>query len=328
MNLTRKFLIASVLLLSALLLGICLGSVRIPVAEVLRSVVEKTRWSQILWNVRFPRVLLSVIAGAGLSVVGNAFQGLLKNPLVDPYLLGISSGASFGAVVAIFLAEVLNASFLREVPTLTFAFGIVAALLALILARRQNTVPVTELILSGVLINILFSAATVLFVMLAKRNITHVYMWLFGTFSGTGWRDIPVPLLSVAGFTILTSGLGMRLNAMSLGETEAMTSGVEVEKLKMLVYITGTFTTAAIVSRTGMIGFVGLIVPHMARRIFGNDHRISIPTSAVLGGLLLCTCDVISRTALSPSEIPVGVITAFVGAPVMFVLLRRSGRSV
>jgi len=235
-----------------------------------------------LWNVRFPRVLLSVIAGAGLSVVGNAFQGLLKNPLVDPYLLGISSGASFGAVVAIFLAEVLNASFLREVPTLTFVFGIVAALLALILARRQNTVPVTELILSGVLINILFSAATVLFVMLAKRNITHVYMWLFGTFSGTGWRDIPVPLLSVAGFTILTSGLGMRLNAMS----------------------------------------------HMARRIFGNDHRISIPTSAVLGGLLLCTCDVISRTALSPSEIPVGVITAFVGAPVMFVLLRRSGRSV
>ncbi|MEJ5228896.1 MAG: iron ABC transporter permease [Pseudothermotoga sp.] len=304
------------------------GGTKIPFTEVLRSIFTlKDEWLQIVWGIRLPRVIMSVIAGAGLAIVGGVFQGLLRNPLVDPYLLGVSSGASFGAVISLFLADLYGFSLLYKMPLISFGFAMLAAFMTVILARRNGTMPLTELILSGVLVSILFSSGTIMVLMLLRKNITHAYVWLFGTLSGIGWKDLPIPLISTLGFVMISVGLAQQLNAISLGESQAKISGVNVEFVKLLVYSIGSFTTATIVSVTGVIGFVGLITPHMARRLFGNDHRLLSISSAIVGGIFLCICDTIARSVVSPSELPIGVITAFVGAPVMFVLLKKGERN-
>ncbi|MGJ8454386.1 FecCD family ABC transporter permease [Pseudothermotoga sp. U03pept] len=323
----RLFLMA--LLLSCTVI-ICsgFGGTKIPFTEVLRTIFTlKGERLQIIWNIRLPRVIMSVIAGAGLAIVGGVFQGLLRNPLVDPYLLGVSSGASFGAVVSLLLADVYGFSLLYRMPLISFGFAILAALMTVVLARRNGTMPLTELILSGVLVSILFSSGTIMVLMLLRKNITHAYVWLFGTLSGIEWKDLPTALISIVGFVMISVGLAQQLNAISLGETQAKISGVNVEFVKLLIYSVGSFTTATIVSVTGVIGFVGLITPHMARRLFGNDYRLLSISSAMVGGIFLCICDTIARTVVSPSELPIGVITAFVGAPLMFVLLKRGERN-
>ncbi|ABV33832.1 MULTISPECIES: FecCD family ABC transporter permease [Pseudothermotoga] len=321
-----KIFSAIILLLFVAIVSTMFGGVHIPFRETIKSFfTADSEWKQIIWNIRFPRVLLSIVAGAGLAAVGGAFQGLLRNPLVDPYLLGVSSGASFGAVLSIFLADAYSISLIYKTPLISFVFALFAAIMTIVLSRRNGTTPITDLILSGVLISILFSSATVMLLMLVRKNITHAYVWLFGTLSGTGWDDLPVPLMATALFIFLSVGLSEQLNVISLGETQAKISGVNVEFVKFLIYIAGSFTTAAIVSVTGVIGFVGLITPHMTRRIFGSEHKTLIISSALTGGIFLCVCDAFARSIVRPSELPIGVITAFVGAPVMFTILKRSG---
>lgn len=322
----KKLRFLSVVLLLALTIIICVGfgGTKISFAEVIKSVfLRKGSWKDIIWNIRMPRVIMSVIAGAGLATVGSVFQGLLRNPLVDPYLLGVSSGASFGAVLSLLLIDAFGLNLLHRMSVLSFAFAILAAFMTLALSRRNGITPITELILSGVLVSILFSSATIMSMMLLRKNITHAYVWLFGTLSGIAWKDIPLPLFSVLGFTVICTGLAQQLNAISLGENQAKISGVNVEVVKILVYVLGSFATATIVSVCGVIGFVGLITPHMARRLFGSDHKTLTVTSALTGGVLLCVCDTLARSMVRPSEIPIGVITAFVGAPVMFLLMKR-----
>jgi len=323
----RLFLMA-LLLFCIVIICSGFGGTKIPFTETLRTIFTfRGEWLQIIWSIRLPRVIMSVIAGAGLAIVGGVFQGLLRNPLVDPYLLGVSSGASFGAVVSLLLADIYSFSLLYKMPLISFGFAILAAFMTVILARRNGTMPLTELILSGVLVSILFSSGTVMVLMLLRKNITHAYVWLFGTLSGIDWKDLPIPLISIVGFVMISVGLAQQLNAISLGETQAKISGVNVEFVKLLVYSFGSFTTATIVSVTGVIGFVGLITPHMARRLFGNDYRLLSISSAIVGGIFLCICDTIARSVVSPSELPIGVITAFVGAPLMFVLLKKGERN-
>lgn len=323
-----RFLSVGLLLISTIILCAGFGGTKIPFTEVLKSIfLRKSNWQHIIWNIRLPRVIMSVITGAGLATVGSVFQGLLRNPLVDPYLLGVSSGASFGAVLSLLLIDVFGINLLHEMSMLSFGFAILAASMTVILGRRNGVTPITELILSGVLVSILFNSATIMIMMLLRKNITHVYVWLFGTLSGITWKDLPLPLLSVVGFVMVSTGLSQQLNAISLGENQAKISGVNVEFVKILIYSAGSFTTAMIVSVCGVIGFIGLITPHMARRLFGPDHRILIASSALTGGILLCICDTLARSLIRPSEIPIGVITAFVGAPVMFFLMKRGGAS-
>lgn len=323
-----RILSAAILLFCTVITCSGFGGTKIPFDQVIRAIFAmKGDWKHIVWDIRLPRVIMSVLVGAGLAAVGGVFQGLLRNPLVDPYLLGVSSGASFGAVLSLFLADLYGFSLLYKMPLISFGFAMIAAFVAVVLSRRNGTTPITELILSGVLVSILFNSGTILILMLLKKNITHAYVWLFGTLSGVGWKDLPVPLAAVIGFVVLSLGLSQQLNAISLGESQARISGVNVEFVKLLVYSVGSFATAAMVSVSGVIGFVGLIMPHMARRLFGNDHKIVAVSSALVGGIFLCGCDTIARSVVSPSEIPVGVITAFIGAPVMFVLLKKGERN-
>ncbi|MFN3283996.1 MAG: FecCD family ABC transporter permease [Pseudothermotoga sp.] len=323
-----RFLPVALFLLVVMIICVGFGGTKIPFAEVMKSIfLRKSSWKDIIWNIRLPRVIMSVIAGAGLATVGSVFQGLLRNPLIDPYLLGVSSGASFGTVLSLFLVDAFGLHLLHRMSLLSFSFSILAAFMTLVLSRRNGITPITELILSGVLVSILFSSATILVMMVLRKNITHAYVWLFGTLSGITWKEIPLPLLSIIGFTLICLGLAQQLNAISLGENQAKISGVNVEAVKILIYTLGSFATATIVSVCGVIGFVGLITPHMARRLFGSDHKVLTLTSSLMGGMLLCICDTFARSVIRPSEIPIGIITAFIGAPVMFVLMKRSDSS-
>ncbi len=322
-----KWRIPSVALLLLLTIILCsmLGTVRIGPRDFAQAFFfREGRWVKVLWDVRLPRVIMSVIAGAGLAAVGGAFQGLLRNPLVDPYLLGVSSGASFGAVLSLLLANYYGYSIVLKLPLLSFFFAILASSMSIMLARRNGTLPLTDLILSGVLISVLFSSGTIVAILLVRKTFTNAHIWLYGTLSGIGWKNIPVPLLSVVGFVILGTGFSQNLNAIALGETQAKISGVNVELIKFAIYIAGSFTTAAIVSTTGTIGFVGLIIPHVVRRLFGSDHSVLIPLSSLVGGIFLAFSDTFARTIISPSELPIGVVTALIGAPVIFFIMKRS----
>lgn len=309
-----------------LIILVCLsvGTVKTKFLEVILAIFDRSsRYRNIVWNLRLPRVLMALVAGASLATAGASFQGLLRNPLVDPYLLGVSSGASFGAVLSIYLATVSSFQYLYRLPLLSFVFAMFASLSAMFLARRNGTIPIVELVLSGVMVSVLFSSATITLLMLFRRNITHAYVWLFGSLSGVGWEDLISPSVSFAIFFFVAMGLSSQLNAMAIGEIEAKMSGVNIELVKVIVYVLGSFATASVVSNTGVIGFVGLITPHMARRVFGNDHRVLFVSSAIIGSIFLCVCDAIARTIVSPTEMPIGVITAFVGVPVMLVLLKK-----
>ncbi|AEH51068.1 FecCD family ABC transporter permease [Pseudothermotoga thermarum] len=319
-----RILAAAVLLFATIVLCSMFGTVKMSFKDFSEAFFfRQGRWVKILWDVRLPRVVLSVVAGAGLAAVGGVLQGLLRNPLVDPYLLGVSSGASFGAVLSLLLASYYGYSIVLRLPIISFSFAVLASSLALILARRNGTTPTTDLILSGVLMSILFSSGTIVAILLVRKTFTNAHIWLYGTFSGVGWKDIPIPLISTAAFVLLSVGFSESLNAIALGETQAKISGVNVEFVKLLIYIIGSFTTASIVSVTGTIGFVGLITPHVVRRLFGSNHKILIPLSSIIGGIFLCICDTFARTILSPSELPIGVVTAFVGTPVMLFIMKR-----
>jgi len=306
------------------LLCLSLGSVKVSFVETIRVLIDPaSKYRPILWNLRLPRVLMGLIAGASLSSVGAAFQGLLRNPLVDPYLLGVSSGASFGAVLSIYLATVSSFEILYKLPALSFAFAMFASLTAIVLAKKNGTIPIVELILSGVMISVLFNSATITLLMFLRRNITHAYVWLFGSLSGVSWDDLPGPLASFVIFFIVSLGLSYQLNAMAIGELHAKISGVNTELVKLIVYSLGSLATASVVSKTGVIGFVGMITPHMARRLFGTDHRVLLVSSALIGASFLAVCDALARVVVSPSEMPIGVVTAFVGVPVMLVLIKK-----
>jgi iron complex transport system permease protein len=319
-----KWLALTATFVVLVLLCLSVGSVKVDFADVLRALFDQTsKHRSIVWGLRLPRVLMGLVAGASLAAVGAAFQGLLRNPLVDPYLLGVSSGASFGAVLSIYLATMSGYRILYRLPTFSFAFAMVASLTAIVLAKKNGTVPIVELILSGVMVSVLFSSATITLLMLIRRNITHAYVWLFGSLAGMTWDDLLSPFIFFLIFFLVSLGLSQQLNAMAIGEVQAKISGVNTEFVKLIIYSLGSLAAASVVSKTGVIGFVGLVTPHMARRLFGSDHKVLLISSALVGAILLCVCDAIARLMVSPSEMPIGVVTAFVGVPVMLVLLKK-----
>ena len=313
------------------LLNLSFGSVKISIIEVLKVLLGLSNDAvakRIIFDLRLPRVVSSMIVGSGLACIGNTFQGLLKNPLIDPYLLGISAGASFGTVLSLFLGELIGTFWFKKLYILNFLFAILASFIPLMIAKRGKRVLITELVLAGVVIGTLFSSGTILLIVLSRRNITHISTWLFGSFSGLGWDDVTVMVIPALIFIAISYAFWNELNAMALGEEEAMVSGVNTERLKVFLYIIGSLTTAFFVSRTGAIGFIGLIVPHMARRIVGANYKHSIPASAMIGGIILPLCDTLSRSLFSPTELPVGVITALLGAPMMIFLLKSGVKNV
>lgn len=276
----------------------------------------------IIWSIRLPRVLLGVLVGASLSMAGAAFQGMFKNPMADPFVLGISSGAALGATIAIVLG--LSISFLNISPISIFAF--IGALLAVFtvynIARIKNKVPVTTLLLGGIATGQFLTAIMSLLMVIHSRDMAKIVYWTMGNLAGKGWDPIVRLYIPILASMVIMNFFARDLNIMLTGEESAQSLGVDVEKTKKYILVLGTFMTSLVVSVSGIIGFVGLIIPHIVRMILGPDHKILLPASALVGGIFLVSCDTIARTIISPVEIPVGIITALFGGPFFIYLLK------
>ncbi len=322
-----SFVLIVLLLLITAMVSSFFGTVRYSLREFLDIIFGKAIGvkAEILMKLRIPRVLGGMIVGGSLAMLGAALQSSLRNPLADPYILGISAGAAFGAALSAVLQEV-KAVKIGLTPLLAFFFALLASFLTYAFARRGGRTPVTSLILSGVVISFLFNAATTILVIQGWRNIIHVYAWIFGSLSGFTWKDVGVILPFTLGFGFLLTSMGVKLNVVSLGDEEAIHVGVDPEKLRFVVFALSSFMTAVMVSAAGVIGFVGLIVPHIARLIFGPDNRTLLPTSMILGGTFLVICDTIARSVFQPTELPLSSVTAIVGVPVFVYIMRRKGR--
>ena len=314
------------------------GKVGIPVDAQLGIVaahlglpVEPTwpaTWDTILLEIRLPRIVLASLVGCGLAVAGATYQGLFRNPLADPYLLGVAAGAGLGAVVAFILPFPAPLYGVGIVQLMAFlgAFGAVAVVFSL--ARVGRTVPTTTLLLAGVALGSLLSATTAYLMYLFGDRLIVIYAWLLGGFNVATWGQVWLVAPGVLLSALVVALCGRMLNVLQLGEEGAAALGMPVEPVKLLLVGAATLATASAVSAAGLIGFVGLIVPHVVRLLVGADYRRLVPLSAILGAAFLVAADATARSLPGPTEIPVGVVTAVCGAPFFLWLLRRQKRDV
>jgi iron complex transport system permease protein len=330
-----------VLLLASIVFSMSVGSAHIPIIDVwwillakipLFSGVINQTWDvpseQIVWNVRAPRVLLAILVGATLSLAGTAFQGVLRNPLAEPYTLGVASGSAVGALAVILLDAQYSIFGFWSIPLAAFLSGLLTLWAVLMLARRQGKIEVETLILSGVVIQAFFGSIVSFIISFSDQSINEMMFWLMGSLALKSWSEsvILVPYLLV-GFLILMK-FCRELNLFSLGERQAFHLGVRIERTKLAVLIVSTLLTAAAVSLAGVISFVGLVIPHLLRMIVGPDYRVLMPLSLIYGGIYVLWADTLSRMLLDPQIIPLGVITSILGAPFFAYLLvkRRNAR--
>ncbi|HYP54917.1 MAG TPA: iron ABC transporter permease [Solirubrobacterales bacterium] len=317
-------------LLAAVLVGLAVGPAGIPPGALLDDLLARLHvgpadgqlsalQSAVLWELRAPRVALGALVGASLATAGGAYQAVFRNPLADPYLLGAAAGAGLGATVAIVYAGAV------PLPLAAFAGATVAVAGAYLLGRSVGDGRETvTLILAGVAMAALFTAVQTLLLQQNTENVRAIYSWLMGRLSTAGWGDVllalPYATLSIAAI------LAHRrlLDVLRVGDEEAEGLGVGVERLRLLVVGAATLGTAAAVSVSGLIGFVGIVVPHMIRLLAGASYRVVLPLAALFGAAFLVLADVVARMALSPAELPIGVVTACIGAPFFIVVLRTS----
>ncbi len=316
-----------------------LGSVRIPLGTSFQVFISHlpffhvtptwpTGTETILLDIRLPRVVLAGLVGAGLGVAGATYQGLFRNPLADPYLIGVAQGASLGAVIGFLVPFQLNVVGVGVVPLFAFAGALVSTAAVYMLARVGKTLPVTTLILAGVALGALLGSITSYLVINSGDKLHSIVFWLMGTFSMSRWVDVGMVLPYIVVGTGVILLYARPLNIMQLDEEQAQHLGINVERLKIVLLAAATLITAAAVSFVGTIGFVGIIIPHAVRLLWGADYRFLLPLSVLSGGLFMILADLIARTAQAPTEIPIGVITAAVGAPFFLYLLRRRQRAI
>lgn len=277
----------------------------------------------IIFKIRLPRVLLGVVVGASLAVAGVIFQGIFANSLADPYIIGISSGAALGATLALMLGVGAGFFGFLAVPALAFIGAVMTVLLVYNIAKVRGEISASGLLLSGVAVGIFFSAATSLIMVTSSTDLQGAIFWLMGGFSGRSWLHLFVVSVFLLFGLLIALIFARDLNLLVLGDERANQLGVNVDSSKRILIIAASLITAAAVSVSGLIGFVGLIVPHLMRLIIGAEHRRLIIGSALLGALFLVLADTISRVVIAPSEIPVGITTAMFGAPFFLFLLRR-----
>jgi iron complex transport system permease protein len=294
------------------------GPVRGPAAAMIQSGIL---------DLRVARILMAVVAGAGLSVAGVVFQALFRNPLAEPYVLGVSSGAGLGAAVAILLN--LTVLGVWTIPGLAFAAALGTIFLVYALARdRSGATPIHTLLLSGVMVSAVFGSMLMFLVTLSRSEQIHtVIWWLLGDLQILNWTLLWSAATVVALGLVVTIVLSRDLNVITLGEEPAAHLGLNVERSKSLFLLLAALMTGATVSACGLIGFVGLIVPHSVRMAIGPDHRRLVPAAALAGATFLVVADSFARTMMAPIDVPIGVVTALLGGPFFFVLLRRKRRS-
>jgi iron complex transport system permease protein len=316
----------------ATVLGLCLGPIGLPAKAVLGELLDhlpfvsvesglNAREAAIVWDVRFPRVVLALLVGAMLSVAGGSYQGVFRNPLADPYLLGAAAGAGLGATLAI-----VNGASHGLVPVAAFAGALAAVALAYAVGAAGDRLRSTaSLLLAGVAVAS-FLTALQTFVLQRNSNdtIRQVYSWILGRLNTVGWGDVRMvlPYFVVTSAVLLANRRS--LDVLAVGDEEAASLGLHPQRTRLVVVVAASLATAAAVSVSGLIGFVGIIVPHTVRLVAGHSYRVVLPLSILFGAAFLALTDLVARTALSPAELPIGVVTAFFGAPFFVLVLRRT----
>ena len=312
----KKILILIVILAAVIVLGMVSGSVKIPLSDLF---LQENR---AIISLRFLRIFTAVIAGAGLAVSGIVLQAILRNSLAEPYLLGTSSGAGLGAAVSIMMG--VSAVFL---PAAAFCGAILSIILVYNLARQNGKIAEQSLILSGVIVSVAFSAIIVFLLSVSSKEMLHSFSWwLWGSLQVFDLKLLSWVSLIVSAGILAIYLFSQDLNAISLGEEEAIHLGIDIETVKLILIMITALISASLVCVCGIIGFVGLIVPHMMRLVVGPNHRILIPTTIVAAAIFMVVCDIISRSIFPPLEIPIGVITAIIGAPIFIFLLKNKQR--
>ena len=330
---TAVLLGAALILCAALLIGVLVGPAGLTPDRTILELLDgipgihldsglTATQQAILWQIRLPRVVLGALVGAMLAVAGAAYQGVFRNPLADPYLLGVSSGAGLGATLAIVSGGALG---MFGIPMAAFVGGVLAVFATYSLGRSiggpQNAVVI---ILAGVAVAAFTNAAQTFVQQRFDDSLREVYSWLLGGLSTDGWSEVLVVLPYVAPASAVILVHRRVLDVMAVGDVEAASLGVDPARSRLVLVLAATLGTAAVVSASGLIGFVGIVVPHAVRLVVGPSHRLLLPLSLMLGAAFLVLTDVAARTVMAPAELPIGVVTAMIGAPFFLLVLRRS----
>lgn len=313
-------LILGIVLLVAIEIATVTGAARVSLrAAISGDTVAHT----ILFDIRLPRVIVAALVGAILGMAGATFQTMLRNPFADPFILGVSGGAAAGAAVA---SALRLDRFPGVIPFVAFCGACGATAAVFLLARRRAYTDATRLLLSGLVLNAFFSAIILIaFALSASGDLTAALRWMMGTLFGASWGDVALlAIFAAAGFGILAT-LANDLRMLAFGEDDAKSRGIDVERVKLIGFATGSIITGAAVAVSGIIGFVGLLVPHLVRLAWRSDYRVILPLSALGGAILLVVADLVSRMIMTSAELPIGAFTALLGVPFFLSLLRRSG---
>jgi cobalamin transport system permease protein len=332
----RMLLIALGCLGAAGVVGVLVGAVGLSPGAVLRELADRLPFvrvrsglsdqeAAILWELRVPRVLLGGLVGAALAMAGAAYQGVFRNPLADPYLLGVAAGAGVGATVAVAYAPGALGWPVDPRPLAAFAGALGAGVLTYALGRSaMQTRTAATLVLAGVAVASFLTAVQTFLQQRESETLREVYAWILGTLGTVGWREVALILPYVAASGVVLVLHRRLLDVMSLGDEQADTLGIRAARVRLWVMVAATLGTAAAVAVSGLIGFVGIIVPHTVRLLFGSSYRLVLPLSIVFGAAFMILADLLARTALAPAELPIGVVTAFFGAPFFLLVLRRA----
>ncbi|MCG6974532.1 MAG: iron ABC transporter permease [Desulfobacterales bacterium] len=328
--LTRLMIISFLLLMvlvAVMLLGISVGPTQSTMRNVLQTIfgmhASDAMLNTIIWKIRFPRVLLSALVGAALSLGGLVFQALLRNPLAEPYILGISGGSAIGAIIGI----LMGFSRFPGVSLTAFTGSIATLVLILAMSSGQTILKKDALLLSGVMVNA-FCAAVIMFLisMTQDTRLHNIIFWLMGDLSLGDMRQVGILAVILLPCFVLVFWLSNPMNLLLMGKELAQTMGVNIKLITVTLLVATSFMVSATVSYCGLVGFVGLVMPHLLRLVFGPDHRILVPACVLGGGTYLVVCDILARTLPKQGEIPAGVITAMIGAPLFIYLLKRTAK--
>ncbi|MEE5099885.1 iron ABC transporter permease [Pseudomonas alliivorans] len=331
---TGLLITLTIVLLISCLVSVTFGAAPVPLEQVIGILTFKLSgighghhlWTAgqetIVWLIRMPRVLLGALAGAGLALIGCVLQAVTRNPLADPHLLGATSGATLGAVMVVMhVGEILG---MLTLPLAAFAGSLASLILVLWLSSRNGRLDSQRLLLSGVAVSFVMMAIANLLLFLGDhRASSSVLFWMLGGLGLARWELLTVPLVTVLAGWILLQGLGRALNALMAGDQTAVSLGLQVRNVRLLVFLIASLMTGVLVALCGSIGFVGLMVPHIARRLVGSEHRRLLPIATLLGALLMVWVDVVSRTLIAPEDLPIGISTALLGGLFFIFMMRR-----
>lgn len=312
---------AAALLVAVMVAGVALGSVRVPLRDIWAALLGDHAGANryIVWNLRLPRVLLAALVGMNLAIAGAILQSVTRNPLADPHLLGLSAGGALAVVLALHLTPALAISHL---PPLAFGGSLFGAAIVYVLAWRGGVSP-SRLILAGVAVGSLFGAVTTGLLLSSNLTIQAVMSWLAGGLYARSWPHVRILAPYWAAGSLVALLMARQLDVLALGDEPAAVLGVRVQRQRALLTGLAALLTGSAVAVAGLIGFVGLVAPHLARMVVGSGHRYTLPLAALIGGILLVGADILARTVAAPRELPVGVVTAAIGAPPFVYLLRR-----